>query len=75
MRNIDNEYHWFWASQYHFYCFRKLQLAGSDLNPLTKIGLFASVTIYAGMHFEIQYSLSKSFMSSVDETYEFFVHF
>ena len=22
MHNIGNQYHWFWASQYHFHCFR-----------------------------------------------------
>ena len=54
MHNIGDQYHWFfWASQYHFNCFRKLQSPVFDLNPLTKFGLFASVTIYAGMHFDL----------------------
>ena len=73
MRNIGDQYHWVWASQYDFYCFRKLQLARSDLSPLTKFGLFASVTIYAGMHFNLQHSLSKSSMTPEDARYEFFV--
>lgn len=75
MHNIGDQYHWFWVSQYHFNCVRKLQSPGFDLNLLAKSGLFAPVTIYAGMHFDLQRSLSKSSMTPGDAKYEFFVHF
>ena len=75
MYTIGNQYHWFWESQYHFNFSRKLQSAGFDLNPLTKSRLFAPVIINAGMHFDLQYSLSKSSVTPRDAKYEFFVHF
>ena len=55
--------------------FRELQSPGFNLNPLTTFGLFALVLIYAGMHFDLQWSLSKSSITTRDAKYEFFVHF
>ena len=48
-----------------------VQLPGFDLNPLTKVELFASVIIYTGMHFDLQYSLRKSFVTPGEAKYDF----